>query len=86
VKTRKKPNNGKVDYDKRMKTKENAINRKKKLNLIIQDFKINELMDETGEVKQDTFIQISFEGILINLSIPVAMRLCREIEVLLNVK
>ena len=82
----KKPNKGKTDYDKRMKTKENAIARKKKLNLIIQNFKLDELADESGEVKHDTFIQISFEGILINLSIPTAMKLCRELSMLLNMK
>jgi len=62
-----------------MKTKEVEKLRKKKLNLIIKEFKIKEIPDETGEVQNDTVIQISFEGILINLSIPTAMKLAREL-------
>jgi hypothetical protein len=69
----------KKDYSKRMKTKEVEKLRKKKLNLIIKEFKIKEIPDETGEVQNDTVIQISFEGILINLSIPTAMKLAREL-------
>lgn len=62
-----------------MKTKEVEKLRKKKLNLIIKEFKIKEILDETGEVQNDTVIQISFEGILINLSIATAMKLAREL-------
>jgi hypothetical protein len=58
-----------------MRVSENEKLRKTKQNLIIKDFKIRELMDETGEVEQLTYIQISFEGILINLSVPAAMKL-----------
>ena len=46
-----------------MRTKETEVLRKKKLNLIIKDFKIREIQDETGEVENTTVIQISFEGI-----------------------
>jgi hypothetical protein len=52
---------------------------KKKLNLVIQHFNIKEIMDESGEVQNDTIIQISFEGILINLSVATAMKLAREL-------
>jgi hypothetical protein len=69
----------KKDFSKRMKTKEVEKLRKKKLNLIIKEFKIKEILDETGEVQNDTVIQISFEGILINLSIATAMKLAREL-------
>ena len=62
-----------------MKTKEIEKLRKKKLNLIIKEFKIRELTDETGEVQNNTVIQISFEGILITLSVPAAMKLGREL-------
>ena len=68
-----------------MKVKEFEKLKKKKLNLIIQDFKLREIMDETGEVKGDTVIQISFEGILITLSVPAAIKLTRELSKLLQV-
>lgn len=57
---------------------------KQKLNLVIRDFEVREIMDESGEVKQDTIIQISFEGILINLSVPTAMKLTREMSQILG--
>lgn len=68
-----------------MKVKEFEKLKKKKLNLIIQDFKLREILDETGEVKGDTVIQISFEGILITLSVPAAIKLTRELSKLLQV-
>lgn len=75
----------KIDYNNRMKVKEFEKLKKKKLNLIIQDFKLREIMDETGEVRGDTVIQISFEGILITLSVPTAIKLTRELSKLLQV-
>lgn len=69
-----------------MKTKEIEKLRNKKLNLIIKEFKIRELTDETGEVQNDTVIQISFEGILITLSVPTAMKLGRELSDLFGMK
>jgi predicted unusual protein kinase regulating ubiquinone biosynthesis (AarF/ABC1/UbiB family) len=76
----------KKDFSKRMKTKETEKLRKKKLNLIIKEFKIREITDETGEVTNDTVIQISFEGILITLSIAAAMKLGRELSDLFDMK
>jgi uncharacterized protein YheU (UPF0270 family) len=69
-----------------MKTKEIEKLRKNKLNLIIKEFKIREITDETGEVPNDTVVQISFEGILITLSVGAAMRLSRELSQTLNMK
>jgi len=70
---------------KRFKTDKQIENlRKKKLNLVIKDFEIREILDESGEVKNDTIIQISFEGILINLSVATAMRLGRDLSEYLN--
>jgi hypothetical protein len=69
------PKKKKTDYNKRMRVSENEKLRKTKQNLIIKNFEIRELMDETGEVNDTTYIQISFEGILINLSIATAMKL-----------
>jgi hypothetical protein len=72
------------NYNKRMRIKENEVLRKKKINLIIKDFKIREIEDETGEVENTTVIEISFEGILITLSVGAAMKLVRELEKTLN--
>jgi len=68
-----------TDYNKRMRTKDIEKLDKKKLNLIIKKFSIREITDETGEVSNDTVIQFSFEGILITMSVPAAMRLGREL-------
>jgi len=69
----------KNDFNKRMKTKEIEKLGKQKLNLVVKDFKIREITDETGEVQNDTVVQISFEGILITLSVAAAMKLGREL-------
>lgn len=69
-----------------MRVKENEKARKKKLNLVIKHFTIKEIFDETGEVNEDTTIQISFEGILINLSIASAMKLANDLNKVLNLK
>lgn len=74
----------KPDYNKRMRTKENEKKRKQKINLVMKDFVVREIMDESGEVTEDTIIQISFEGILIHLSVPAAMKLSRDLAKLLN--
>ena len=60
--------------------------RKKKMNLVIKDFVIREIADETGEVLNNTIIQISFEGILINLSVAAAMKLGVALRDHLNIK
>lgn len=79
------PKKKKTDFNKRMRVSENEKLRNKKQNLIIKDFKIRELVDETGEVEQLTYIQISFEGILINLSVAAAMRLAIALKNDLNI-
>jgi hypothetical protein len=76
----------KKDYNNRMRTKETLKARKDKINLVIQKFDIREIMDESGEVENDTIIQISFEGILINLSIAAAIRLAIELNKTLNIR
>jgi hypothetical protein len=76
----------KTDYNKRMRVSETEKLRKKKMNLIIKDFTIREIEDETGEVPNNTILQISFEGILINLSIATAMKLGIALRKDLNIK
>ena len=64
----------------RLKTdKEIKVLCKKKENFLIRNFEIRELDDESGEVKNNTFIQLSFEGILINLTVATAMELGRNL-------
>jgi len=76
----------KIDYNKRMKIKENEKKRKKGENLVIQNVKIEEIFDETGEVREDTTIQFSFDGILINVSVAVAIKMNVELTKILNIK
>ena len=72
------------DYDKRMKTKEFALKRKKKENFVIKEVKVQEVFDESGEVNESTIIKISFEGILLHLSVGGAMRLQRDLRNILD--
>jgi len=78
-------NKKKTDYNKRMRISDTEKLRKKKLNLIMTQFDIRELMDESGEVPNDTIIQISFEGMLINLSVATAIKLCVDLRKKLNI-
>ena len=80
----KKQNN--ASFKKRMLITETEKLRKKKMNLVIKDFVIREIADETGEVLNNTIIQISFEGILINLSVAAAMKLGVALRDHLNIK
>lgn len=69
----------KDNYKKRMKTKELALSTKKKENFVIKNVKIEEILDETGEVNESTIIKISFEGILLHLSVGASYRLFRDL-------
>jgi len=71
------------DYNKRMKTKE--LSKKKKAErFVIKDITVEEILDESGEVNELTIIKISFEGILIHLSVGAAMRLVRKLQDVLD--
>lgn len=72
------------DYNKRMKTKEFALKTKKKQNFVVKDVKIEEVFDESGEVNESTIIKISFEGILLHLSVGGAYRLFRNLREVLE--
>ena len=67
------------DYNKRMKTKEFAAKAKKKENFIVKNINVEEIVDESGEVNELTIIKISFEGILLHLSVGAAYRLLRDL-------
>ena len=62
-----------------MKTKEFAAKAKKKENFVVKNVKVEEILDETGEVNESTIIKISFEGILLHVSIGAAYRLFRDL-------
>lgn len=72
------------DYNKRMKPKELALKTKKKQNFVVKEVKVEEILDETGEVNESTIIKISFEGILLHLSVGAAYRLFRDLRVVLE--
>ena len=64
-----------TNWNKRMWVKEIEKKRKKNQGFLINDFTVEEVLDESGEVKEDTVIKFSFSGLLIYLSIASAMRL-----------
>lgn len=72
------------DYNKRMKTKEFATKAKKGQNFVVKDVKVEEIFDESGEVNQSTIIKISFEGILLHLSVGAAFKLFRDLQMVLE--
>jgi hypothetical protein len=76
----------KTDYNKRMMVNDNEKKRKKKENLVIKNVTIKEIFDETGEVTEDTTIEFSFDGILINLSVAAAIKMNVELTKVLNIK
>jgi hypothetical protein len=76
----------KKDWDKRMKPKN--IEKKIKMNqaFLIQKFSIEEVMDESGEVLEDTIIKFSFDGILMYLSVSNALKMNKLLSDILNLK
>ena len=76
----------KTDYNKRMMVNDNEKKRKKKENLVIKNVTIKEIFYETGEVTEDTTIEFSFDGILINLSVAAAIKMNVELTKVLNIK
>ena len=76
----------KTDYNKRMMVNDNEKKRKKEENLVIKNVTIKEIFDETGEVTEDTTIEFSFDGILINLSVAAAIKMNVELTKVLNIK
>ena len=77
----KKPN-----WNKRLKSEETRNRRKKGEGFITTSFSIEEVLDETGEVLEDTIIRFSFGGILIHLSVSNSMKLNKQLTDILNLK
>jgi hypothetical protein len=64
------------DWNKRMKTKDVEKIRKKKQHIVMKHLDVEEVLDETGEVTEDTVVKIKFEDIInIHISIAAAMKL-----------
>lgn len=72
------------DYNKRMKTKDFSNKAKKKESFVVKEVKVEELFDESGEVNESTIIKISFDGVLLHLSIGAAYRLHRKLRDILE--
>lgn len=76
----------KKDWNKRIKPKSIEKKIKMKQAFLIQNFSIEEIMDESGEVLEDTVIKFSFDGILIYLSISNALKMNKLLSDILNLK
>ena len=76
----------KPDWNKRLKSEETRKRRKRGEGFITTSFSIEEVLDETGEVKDDTIIRFSFGGLLIHLSISNSMKLNKLLTDILNLK
>jgi hypothetical protein len=77
---------GKKDWNKRMKSKEIEKKIKMKSAFLIQNFSIEEVMDESGEVLDDTVIKFSFDGLLVYLPISKALNFNKTLTDILNFK
>jgi hypothetical protein len=73
-------------WNKRMKPK--SIEKKIKMNntFLIKNFTIEEVLDESGEVLDDTVIKISLDGLLFYLSISNALKFNKLLTDILNLK
>jgi hypothetical protein len=60
--------------------------KKKNQGFTVKNVKIEEILDESGEVLEDTVIRFSFDGIVIILSVADALRMNVELGKLLNLK
>jgi hypothetical protein len=75
------------DWNKRMKTKDVEKLRKKKQHIVMKHLDVEEVMDETGEVTEDTVVKIKFEDIInIHISIAAAMKLNSMLDKILKFK
>ena len=76
----------KIDFNKRMKTSDLRKKRKKGEGFITTQFEVEEILDESGEVLDDTIIRLSFGGLWIHLSIASAMKFNKMLNDVLNLK
>ena len=76
----------KPDWNKRIKSIDTRRRRKKGDGFVTTNFNIEEVIDESGEVIEDTVIKFNFGGILIHLSVSAAMKLYKQLGDILNLK
>jgi hypothetical protein len=76
----------KPDWNKRIKSNDTRRRRKKGDGFVTTNFNIEEVLDESGEVIEDTVIKFSFNGLLIHLSISASMKLYKQLGDILNLK
>ena len=74
------------DWNKRIKPKNIEKKIKMKQAFLIQNFSIEEVLDESGEVLDDTVIKFSFDGILVYLSVSNALKMNKLLSDILNLK
>jgi hypothetical protein len=74
----------KADWNKRMKVKELEKQRRNKNFFVAKNVNVEEIMDESGEVLNDTIVKISFEGLLVHVSVAAAIKLNLELSKLLK--
>jgi hypothetical protein len=78
-------NNKKNNWDKRMMTKKVESLRKSKSHMIMTKVDVEEILDLTGEVFNDTVIKLKVEdAIILYLSVPAAMKLQNDLKKLLT--
>jgi len=76
----------KTNWNKRLKSEETRKRRKKGEGFVTTSFSVEEVLDETGEVLEDTLIKFSFGGILIYLSVANSLKLNKQLTDILNLK
>lgn len=76
----------KNNWNKRMKPKE--VEKRIKMNntFLVKNFCVDEVLDESGEVLDDTVIRVNFDSVLFYLSIPKAMKFNKLLSDILNLK
>jgi len=76
----------KTNWNKRLKSEETRKRRKKGEGFVTSSFFVEEVLDESGEVLEDTLIKFSFGGILIYLSVANSLKLNKQLTDILNLK
>ncbi len=76
----------KPDYNSRIKSLDTRKRRKKGEGFVIKNFNIEEILDESGEVLEDTVIRFSFEGLLIHISVANAIKFNKILTDIINLK
>ena len=65
----------KINWNNRLKKEVEKERKKIKIPFLIQNVKIEEILDESGEVDDDTILKFSFDGILVYMSIANAIKM-----------